>query len=193
MNTPELSITINGIALSAPRVPRQKEVLTAEALSFLAALHEEFGARAAALGVREDGSGADPVIEASWRALITKQLAEPASSIVRPRCLGRREGRMFHRGEALSAGLVDFGIHVHHNARRLLAEGRAPYVELPPFDREEEVTLWQEIFSRTEQLLELPEGTIRAIHLNKRAAAETRSARTAGSTGGRRRLAEAAA
>ncbi|MDZ5077750.1 hypothetical protein [Nesterenkonia sp. HG001] len=186
MNTPELSITINGIALSAPRVPRQKEVLTAEALSFLARLHEEFGARATALGVREDGAGADLIIEASWRALITKQLAEPASSIVRPRCLGRREGRMFYRGEALSAGLVDFGIHVHHSARRLLAEGRAPFVELPSFEQEEEVALWQEIFSRAEQLLEIPDGTIRAIHLNPRAAAEARSARTAGTTGGRR-------
>ncbi|GAB3186900.1 hypothetical protein [Nesterenkonia suensis] len=191
MNTPERSITINGIALSAPRVPRQKEVLTGEALSFLAALHEEFGARAAALGV-QGGAGADLIIEASWKALITKQLAEPIRSIVRPRCLGRREGRMFYRGEALSAGLVDFGIHIHHNARRLLAEGRAPFVELPSFEREEEVALWQEIFSRTEQLMGIPAGTIRAIHLNPRAAAEARSAQTAGITGSRR-LAGAAA
>lgn len=175
MNIPNLSVTINGIALSAPRVPRQSEVLTAETLSFICTLHGEFGTRAAALGQREDDVGTNPVIEASWRSLIGQHLGDPAPTIVRPRCLGRREVRMFRQGQPLSAGLVDFGIHVHRNARALLAEGRAPFVELPPTHREEEVELWQDIFTRAEQLLEIPAGTIRAIHLNPRGAAQSRA------------------
>lgn len=84
MNTPS-SITINGITLTGPRAPRQNEVLTADALSFLAELHREFGPRVEALdamdGASEQALGEAEDFAASWHALIEKQLAErPARS-----------------------------------------------------------------------------------------------------------------
>lgn len=165
-------ITINGITLAAPRVPRQNEVFSAAALSLLLRLHREFGARAAAAAEGEDGpelrghkGHTDDERERSWRTLVERHLAEPASSFVTPRRLGRAEGRVICRAEPLSAGIVDFGLHLSHSARRLLAEGRAPFISLLGIESEDELELWQDLFLRAEELLALPEGTIRAIHL----------------------------
>ncbi|MCT1607304.1 hypothetical protein M3B43_08190 [Nesterenkonia massiliensis] len=168
-----MSIEINGIALSSQRAPRQNEVLTADALSFLAALHRQFWARVTELeeagalseGVSVAAQDGDDVVELSWNAFMAHLLSTPPSTIVRPRGLARREQRMLCQGTPLSAGLVDLGLYLHRNARRLLAEGRAPFVELPLLESEEEVQLWQDIFTAAERLLGLPARSVRAIHL----------------------------
>lgn len=168
MNTPS-SITINGITLTGPRVPRQNEVLTADALSFLATLHREFGPRVEALdavdGASEEALGEAEEVAASWHALIEKQLSEPPCTFITPRGLARKEGRILFEGQPLSAGIVDFGLHIFRNARRLMAEGRAPFISLLGLESEEELLLWQDLFIRAEELAGLPDGTIRAIHL----------------------------
>ena len=187
MNSPD-SITINGITLSAPRVPRQKEVFSADALSFLARLHREFGRRAAASAPQEQGSPHSPEtggeLERSWRALVERHLAEPVPSFITPRRLSRPEGRIISGGEPLSAGLTDFGLHLSRNARRLLAEGRAPFVSLLGIETEEELELWQDLFLRAEEMLGLPDGTIRAIHISPRSSEAQNTEDELGGTAG---------
>jgi malate synthase len=160
MNTGE-TITINGITLAGPAVPRQNELFTGAALEFLAVLHREFAPRLIELGLGSE----TPRSSSGWQALVQRHLTEPPSSFISPRRLSRSEERILCNGSALSAGIVDFGLHIHRNARRLLWEGRAPFVSLPGTEGEEELQLWQELFVRAEELMDLPEGTIRAIHL----------------------------
>lgn len=166
MNTrPE--ITINGVTLAGPIVPRQNELLTANALEFLAQLHRDFSPRVAELdpssAQRPHREPAGPA--ARWQALVERNLAEPPSTFVYPRRLVRSEEFILCDGSPLSAGIVDFGLHIHRNARRLLSEGRAPFMSLLGMESEDELQLWQDLFVRSEQLLDLPDCSIRAIHM----------------------------
>ncbi|GAA1144511.1 hypothetical protein [Nesterenkonia lutea] len=172
---PGNAITINGITLTAARAPRQNEVFTADALTFLSSLHREFGARIAELEPGEpqpqqNNRGGvtgqqDPAAEAeaSWRALVEKHLAQTDCAFATPRRLTRSEDRIFSQGQPLSGGLVDFGLHIHRCARRLVSEGRAPFISLLGLESEQELEIWQEMFARAEELIGLPAGTIRAI------------------------------
>lgn len=172
---PSNAITINGIMLTAARAPRQNEVFTADALSFLSSLHREFGSRIAALDPTqlqpERNFAPSPAgqqeraleAEASWKALVDKHLAPSDCAFATPRRLARSEDRIFSQGQPLSAGLVDFGLHIHRCARRLVAAKRAPFISLLGLESEEELEIWQEMFARAEELIGLPAGTIRAI------------------------------
>lgn len=160
MNTGH-TITINGITLAGPAVARQNELFTGGALEFLATLHKEFGHRVAALGLQV---GKDSL--KGWQDLVDRHLNEPPSSFISPRRLSKAESRILCGSAPVSAGIVDFGLHVYRNSRRLLSEGRAPFISLPGTEGEDELELWQELFIRAEDLLDLPEGTIRAIHLS---------------------------
>lgn len=168
MNTSS-SITINGLTLAGPGSAEQGKVFTTEALSFISALHREFGPRIAIL--RNEGEVSEQALDESekvarsWKALIDRCLVEPAPSFIAPRGLGRWERRITFQGEPLSAGIVDFALHIQRNAHRLLAEGRAPFISLLGLESEEELMLWQDLFVRAEELLGLPDGTIRAIHM----------------------------
>ncbi|MBE1515522.1 aldolase/citrate lyase/malate synthase family protein [Nesterenkonia halotolerans] len=175
MADPGNGITINGITLTAARASRQNEVFTADALSFLSSLHREFGERIAALDPTqlqpERNFAPSPAghkerameAEASWKALVDKHLAQSGCAFATPRRLTRSEDRIFSQGQPLSAGLVDFGLHIQRCARRLVAEKRAPFISLLGLEREEELEIWQEMFARAEELIGLPAGTIRAI------------------------------
>ncbi|EXF26308.1 hypothetical protein BG28_01500 [Nesterenkonia sp. AN1] len=168
-------ITINGITLTAPRAPRQNEVFTADALTFLSTLHREFGTRIAELQAPElqpqrnfapsptGRRGSAEEAEASWKALVERYLVEPPAAFATPRRLTRSEDRIFSNGQPLSAGLVDFALHIQRRARRLVSEGRAPFISLLGIEGEEELEIWQEMFTRAEELVGLPAGTIRAI------------------------------
>ncbi|NDK32183.1 aldolase/citrate lyase/malate synthase family protein [Nesterenkonia haasae] len=160
MNTGQ-TITINGITLAGPSVPRQNELFTGAALEFLAVLHREFSPRLVELGLGSE----TPRSASGWQALVNRHLTEPPSSFISPRRLTRSEDRILCNGSPLSAGIVDFGLHIHRNARRLMWEGRAPFVSLLGTEGEEELQIWQELFIRAEQLMNLPDGAIRAIHL----------------------------
>lgn len=165
----DTTITINGVTLRAPRLPRQSEVLTSDALSFLAGLHRRFGDRIAELSERGmlnvTAGGECGTHASSWHAMIEKHLIEPPSTIVKPRGLGRYEDRMHVDGAPVSGGLMDYGIYIHRTAHSLVASGRAPYICLPEIVSEEEMHLWQELFHTAEEQLGLPDGTIRAIRM----------------------------
>ena len=64
-----------------------------------------------------------------------------------------------------SGSLVDFGLYAFHNARRLIENGSGPYFYLPKLESHLEARLWNDIFSHTEDHLDLGHGSIRATVL----------------------------
>jgi malate synthase len=64
-----------------------------------------------------------------------------------------------------SGSLVDFGLYAFHNALRLVENGSGPYFYLPKLETHLEARLWNDIFSHTEDHLDLGHGTIRATVL----------------------------
>ena len=66
---------------------------------------------------------------------------------------------------AASASLVDAGLYLFHNARLLVDAGRGPYLYLPKLESHLEARLWNDVFVLAQDLLGLPQGTIRATVL----------------------------
>ena len=253
MNSFTDNFTINGITLTAQPICRQGEVLTPDALAFVAKLHRATTARRQELlqGRRnrraEIAKGQDPrflretesvrkdpnwrvappapgledrrveitgpvdkkmTINAlnsgakvwladmedsstpSWRNVIQGQLnltdalerridftspegkdyklrpaGELPTIVVRPRGWHLPEKHMLIDGEPIAGGIVDFGLYFFHNARRLLAQGKGPYFYLPKIENHLEARLWNDIFILAQDLLGIPQGTIRATVL----------------------------
>lgn len=253
MNSFTDNFTINGITLTAQPICRQGEVLTPDALGFIAKLHKATAGRREELlrarrarrddiargqdprflreteSVRNDphwrvappapgledrrveitgpvdkkmtinalNSGAkvwladmEDASTPSWRNVIQGQLnltdalerridftspegkeyklraAEDLPTIVvRPRGWHLPEKHMLINGEPIAGGIVDFGLYFFHNARRLLAQGKGPYFYLPKIENHLEARLWNDIFILAQDLLGIPQGTIRATVL----------------------------
>ncbi|MFC4397635.1 malate synthase A [Arthrobacter sedimenti] len=253
MNSFTDNFTINGITLTAQPICRQDEVLTPDALSFIAKLHRATAERRQELlqarrARRADiAAGADPrflretehirndpswrvappapgledrrveitgpvdkkmTINAlnsgakvwladmedsstpTWRNVIKGQLnltdalerridftseegkeykLRPAGDlptiVVRPRGWHLPEKHMLIDGQPIAGGIVDFGLFFFHNARRLLAQGKGPYFYLPKIENHLEARLWNDIFILAQDLLGIPQGTIRATVL----------------------------
>lgn len=249
------AITLNGITITPPRIRRQEEILTAEAIDFLRALHTEFEPRRRELMQRRHRSrakianGQDPTFlestrhireDESWRVApvapgledrrveitgpVEKKMAvnalnsgakvwladmedahtpswanvingqlnlrdilagtidfttpegkeykvqgqslrELPTIVVRPRGLHLTEKHLLKDGEPLAGSFVDFGLHLFHNARTLIDGGRGPYFYLPKIENHHEAKLWDDVFTRSEEYLGLPHGTIRATVL----------------------------
>ncbi|KQR04845.1 malate synthase [Arthrobacter sp. Leaf141] len=253
MNTFTDNFSINGITLTAQPVCRQDEVLTPDALAFLARLHRATAGRRQELlrarRARRAGiaAGQDPrflretedirndptwrvappapgledrrveitgpvdkkmTINAlnsgakvwladmedsstpTWRNVIKGQLnltdalerridftseegkeyrlrpaTELPTMVVRPRGWHLPEKHMLVDGTPIAGGIVDFGLFFFHNARRLLAQGKGPYFYLPKIENHLEARLWNDIFILAQDLLGIPQGTIRATVL----------------------------
>ncbi|GAA3319334.1 malate synthase A [Arthrobacter ramosus] len=253
MNSFTDSYTINGITLTAQPIHRQNEVLTPDALEFVATLHRATAERRQELMQARHtrrgqiASGQDPrflpetaeirndpnwrvappapgledrrveitgpvdrkmTINAlnsgakvwladmedsstpTWRNVIQGQLnltdalerridftspegkeyklraAEDLPTIVvRPRGWHLPEKHMLIDGKPVAGGVVDFGLFFFHNARRLLAQGKGPYFYLPKIESRLEARLWNDIFILAQDLLGIPQGTIRATVL----------------------------
>lgn len=253
MNTFTDNFTINGITLTAQPICRQDEVLTPDALEFVAKLHRATAERRQELlqarrtRRAEIAAGQDPrflpetaeirndpswrvappapgledrrveitgpvdkkmTINAlnsgakvwladmedsstpTWRNVIQGQLnltdalerridfttpegkeykLRPAGDlptiVVRPRGWHLPEKHMIIDGAPVAGGIVDFGLFFFHNARRLLAQGKGPYFYLPKIENHLEARLWNDIFILAQDLLDIPQGTIRATVL----------------------------
>src|SRR5438128_4209156 len=88
-----------------------------------------------------------------------------ATLVVRPRGWHLVEKHLHAEGVSIAGAVVDFGLYVFHNARRLLERGTAPYFYLPKLESHREARLWDQIFSWTEDQLKLDHGTIKATVL----------------------------
>lgn len=89
----------------------------------------------------------------------------PAIPLVRPRGWHMVEKHVLVDGQPISASLFDFGLYFFHNAKTLLAKGSGPYFYLPKLESHLEARLWNEVFVLAQQLLGLPQGSIRATVL----------------------------
>ncbi len=90
---------------------------------------------------------------------------EPATLLVRPRGWHLIDQHVLVDGEHLSGSLMDFGIYLFHNARRLVDRGSGPYLYLPKMESHLEARLWNDVFVWAQDALDLPHGTIRATVL----------------------------
>ncbi len=88
-----------------------------------------------------------------------------ATLVVRPRGWHLSEKHVEIDGERVSASLLDFGLYMYHNARRLLAGGTGPYFYLPKLENHREARLWNDVFVFAQDALGIPQGTIRATVL----------------------------
>jgi len=90
---------------------------------------------------------------------------ETAKLFVRPRGWHMSDKNILVEGEEISASLLDFGLFIFHNGKRLLAQGKTPAFYLPKLESRLEARLWRDVFAHAEKRLGIPEGSIRATVL----------------------------
>jgi malate synthase len=90
---------------------------------------------------------------------------QTAVLIARPRGWHLVEKHVLVDDQPVSGSLFDFGLYAFHNARELLDRGSGPYFYLPKLESHHEARLWNDVFVRAQQLLDLPRGTIKATVL----------------------------
>ena len=84
---------------------------------------------------------------------------------MRPRGWHLPEKHVLVDGRPMSASLFDFGLHFFHNARMLIESGSGPYFYLPKMESHLEARLWNDVFLRAQETLDIPAGTIKATVL----------------------------
>ncbi len=90
---------------------------------------------------------------------------KPAVLFVRARGWHLEERHVWVDGVAMSGSIFDFALYFFHNAKELLARGSGPYFYLPKMESHLEARLWNAIFVRAQELLGIPQGTIKATCL----------------------------
>ncbi|MDK1328669.1 malate synthase A [Arthrobacter sp. zg-Y1143] len=92
-------------------------------------------------------------------------LTDLPTIVVRPRGWHLPEKHMLIDNTPIAGGIVDFGLYFFHNAQRLISQGRGPYFYLPKIENHLEARLWNDIFVLAQDLMGIPQGTIRATVL----------------------------
>ena len=85
--------------------------------------------------------------------------------MVRPRGWHLLEKHVLVDGKPCSGSLFDFGLFFFHGGRRLIAKGKTPAFYLPKLEHHLEARLWNDVFTKAQQDLGVPHGTIRATVL----------------------------
>ncbi|XP_013191420.1 malate synthase [Amyelois transitella] len=85
--------------------------------------------------------------------------------MLRPRAWNMIEHNILINGKEAIGPLVDFGILMYHNAKKLYEAKSGPYFYLSKLEGSSEAKLWNEIFVCTQEKLGLPQGTIKACVL----------------------------
>ena len=88
-----------------------------------------------------------------------------ATLLVRPRGWHLPEKHLLIDGEVASASLFDFAMYFFHNARHRVEQGSGIYLYLPKMQHHLEARLWNDVFVRAQELLGLPQGTVKATVL----------------------------
>jgi malate synthase len=117
-------------------------------------------------------SGQRNLLEAQKRTLTLEtdakryELGEDlATLMVRPRGWHLIEKHVHVDGEPVPASLFDFGLYLFHGGQVAIERGSGPYFYLPKLEHHLEARLWNDVFTRAQELLGLPIGTIRATVL----------------------------
>ncbi len=90
---------------------------------------------------------------------------QTATLLVRPRGWHLNEKHVQIDDEEMSGSLFDFGLYMYHNAKKLIKKGTGPYFYLPKLENHLEARLWNDVFLKSQELLGIPKGTIRATVL----------------------------
>ncbi len=90
---------------------------------------------------------------------------EVATLLVRPRGWHLPEKHLRIDGEAVSASLFDFGLYFFHSARYRALHDSGVYLYLPKLEHYLEARLWNDVFVRAQEVLGMPQGTIKATVL----------------------------
>jgi len=88
-----------------------------------------------------------------------------ATLIVRPRGWHLEEKHILIDGKPAPGGIVDFALYFFHNAKELIKRGTGPYFYLPKMQSHLEARLWNSIFVDAQNLLKVPQKTIKATVL----------------------------
>ncbi|MFI4963025.1 MAG: malate synthase A [Legionellales bacterium] len=85
--------------------------------------------------------------------------------MVRPRGWHLDEAHLLIDGHPIPASIFDAMLFLFHNAKTLLSQGTGPYFYLPKLESHLEARLWNDVFLKAQDLLNLPRGTIKATVL----------------------------
>ena len=85
--------------------------------------------------------------------------------IPRPRGWHLDEKHVSVDGKPVAGGIFDFALFFFHNAKELLARGSGPYFYLPKMESHLEARLWNDIFRLAQEVLGIPQGSIKATCL----------------------------
>jgi malate synthase len=88
-----------------------------------------------------------------------------ATLLVRPRGWHLPEKHILVDGAPASASLFDFAMYFFHNARYRCIHDSGVYLYLPKLEHYTEARLWNDVFVKAEQMLDIPQGTIKATVL----------------------------
>ena len=88
-----------------------------------------------------------------------------ATLVVRPRGWHMSERNVTVGGEPVVGALFDAGMHLYHNAQKLIDLGSGPYFYLPKTESHLEARLWNDVFVEAQKVLGIPNGTVRATVL----------------------------
>lgn len=90
---------------------------------------------------------------------------DTATLLVRPRGWHLPEKHLLVDGEAASASLFDFALYFFHNARYRVTHDSGVYLYLPKLEHYLEARLWNDVFVRAQEMLDIPQGTVKATVL----------------------------
>ncbi len=88
-----------------------------------------------------------------------------ATLLVRPRGWHLDEKHITVDGEPMSASILDFGLYFFHNHAEAKKQGTGPYFYLPKLESHLEARLWNDVFVQAQDLLGVPQGTIKGTVL----------------------------
>lgn len=85
--------------------------------------------------------------------------------MLRPRAWNMIEHNIIINGKEAIGPLVDFGLLMFHNAKKLYEAKSGPFFYLSKLEGASEAALWNDIFIWTQKQIGLPQGTIKACVL----------------------------
>jgi malate synthase len=88
-----------------------------------------------------------------------------ATLLVRPRGWHLPEKHLLVDGEPASGSLFDFALYFFHNAQRRIEQSSGVYFYLPKMEHYLEARLWNDVFVLAQNLLGVPQGSIKATVL----------------------------
>ena len=87
------------------------------------------------------------------------------SLFVRPRGLHLDDKNVLMNGKPISGAFLDFALYTFHNSKIRLENNIGTYFYIPKLENSAESQLWDDVFTLSEDELDLPRGTIRATVL----------------------------